>query len=44
MMILAANVWHFWIGVLLAIPGLAMVIGTVALYTTRVVRPKYPRS
>ena len=42
-MVLAATVWHFWIGVLLAIPVVIMAIATAALYVARVVRPKYPR-
>lgn len=41
-MVLAAVVWHFWIGVALAIPAVLMVIATVIGYLTKVVAPKYP--
>lgn len=38
---LAAVVWHFWIGVALAIPGVLMVVATAVGYVVKVLGPKY---
>lgn len=38
---LAAVVWHFWIGVGLAIPGVLMVLATIVGYVVKVLGPKY---
>ncbi len=38
---LAAVVWHFWIGVALAIPGVLMVLATIVGYVVKVLGPKY---
>ncbi|MFN0092855.1 MAG: hypothetical protein ACKVWR_21685 [Acidimicrobiales bacterium] len=38
-----AVVWHYWIGVALALPGIIMVLATVVGYLVKVVMPKYPR-
>lgn len=41
---LAANIWHWWIGVVLAAAGVAAVIGVVAGYlktvTSQRIRPE----
>ena len=38
-----ARVWHYWIGVVLLFAALPVVVGVVAGYLNKVVRPKYPR-
>lgn len=42
-MVLAATVWHYWIGVVLALVLIPLVIGTVVGYFRKVVQPRYPR-
>jgi hypothetical protein len=39
---LAANVWHWWIGVVLALVGIALVISLVLGYTKNVTSKRYP--
>lgn len=39
---LAANVWHWWIGVALAIVGGGVVVVLVAGYLKQVVAPQHP--
>lgn len=39
----AAHVWHYWIGVLLAIVTILVAVGTVAAYFFKVTRARYPR-
>lgn len=41
--VLAAQVWHYWIGVVLAAGGLLAVVATVAGYLKKVQALKYPR-
>lgn len=45
---LAANgvnhVWHYWLAVPLAAAGVALVIGVLAGYFVKVVRPRFPKS
>lgn len=41
-MILAV-VWHWWIGVFLAIGAIAALIGTIIGYIVKVQSPRYPR-
>ena len=41
-MVLAAEIWHYWIGVVLAVSVIGLVVATVAGYFNKVVRPKYP--
>lgn len=38
-----AVVWHYWIGVALAIPAILLVIATIAGYIIKVSRPRYPK-
>lgn len=40
---LLAVVWHYWIGVALAIPTVLAIIGICVGYVFKVVAPKYPR-
>jgi hypothetical protein len=47
-MIVAMNplfvvVWHFWIGVLLAVPAILLIIGLIVMYVRNVEMPRYPR-
>jgi hypothetical protein len=39
---LAANVWHWWIGAALALLGGGAVLGLVAGYIKQVVAPQHP--
>lgn len=41
-MLLAAEVWHWWIGVALVGVGLLLAGGLVALYLATVTSQKYP--
>jgi hypothetical protein len=41
-MMLASQVWHFWIAIPLVVGAFAFVIATVVGYLTNVVKPKYP--
>jgi hypothetical protein len=36
-------VWHYWIGVAIAIPAILLVVATIAGYLTKVSRPRYPK-
>jgi hypothetical protein len=38
-----AVVWHYWIGVAVAIPAILLLIATIGGYFVKVVRPRYPR-
>lgn len=40
---LAAQVWHFWIAVPLAIGAVMTVLALVAGYVAKVVAPRYPK-
>ncbi|MGH1504793.1 MAG: hypothetical protein ACRBI6_14630 [Acidimicrobiales bacterium] len=40
---LLAVIWHFWIGVALAVGAVFTVIGLVAGYFAKVQHPKYPK-
>ncbi|MGH9187187.1 MAG: hypothetical protein ACRD0U_15440 [Acidimicrobiales bacterium] len=37
-----AVIWHYWIGVVLLLVGIATIVPIVAGYLYKVVRPKYP--
>jgi hypothetical protein len=37
-----ANVWHWWIGVILTVLMVLMVLGLVGLYVKQVTAKKYP--
>jgi hypothetical protein len=37
-----AVIWHYWIGVVLALSCVLMVLALAAGYFSKVVRPKYP--
>jgi hypothetical protein len=41
--IVAAEVWHYWIGVSLAAGALLAVVAAVIGYLAKVQSPKYPR-
>ncbi|MGH9156965.1 MAG: hypothetical protein ACRD1K_14245 [Acidimicrobiales bacterium] len=41
--IVAARVWHYWIGIAVLIPALLMVIGTVVGYLVKVTSNRYPK-
>jgi hypothetical protein len=36
-------VWHYWIGVAIAIPAILLVVATIVGYLTKVSRPRYPK-
>jgi hypothetical protein len=36
-------IWHYWIGVSLAIPAVLIVVGILVGYLYKVVLPRYPR-
>lgn len=36
-------VWHYWIGVAIAIPAILLVVATIAGYLFKVSRPRYPK-
>lgn len=38
-----AVVWHFWIGVVLAVSAVLAVFGIIAMYFLKVTRTRYPR-
>jgi hypothetical protein len=39
---LAAEIWHWWLGLLLTLGAVAAVIGVIVGYLNTVVRPQYP--
>lgn len=39
---LAANVWHWWIGIVLTVVGVGSVLGLAVQYLTKVTATKYP--
>lgn len=39
---LAAYVWHYWIGVVLLVIGIASVVGLAVQYLFKVTATKYP--
>lgn len=41
--VLAAQVWHYWIGVALAVGALLAVVATILGYLKKVQSLKYPR-
>jgi hypothetical protein len=40
---LAAPVWHYWIGVAIFIPVMAITVGFVAMFLRKTQSPKYGR-
>ena len=42
-MVVAAKVWHFWLGVYQVIPFLLITLVIAILYVVRVLARKYPR-
>jgi len=38
-----AVVWHYWIGVALAVPSILLIIATIVGYVVKVVIPRYER-
>ena len=42
-MVFAAPVWHYWIGVVLAMGGVLTVVALVVGYLVKVQAPRYPR-
>jgi hypothetical protein len=41
--LVAAKVWHYWIGIAILIPALLLVVATVLGYLTKVTSNKYPK-
>lgn len=41
--IVAAKVWHYWIGIAILIPALLLVVATVLGYLSKVTSNKYPK-
>jgi len=41
--ILAARVWHYWIGIAVLIPALLLVVATVIGYLVKVTSHRYPK-
>lgn len=39
----AAEIWHWWIGLILAIAGVLAVLQVVVGYVRKVVAPQYPK-
>jgi formate-dependent nitrite reductase membrane component NrfD len=39
----AAEVWHWWIGVVLALAGIGLFVQLVVGYLRKVVAPQYPK-
>jgi hypothetical protein len=42
-MLLAAEVWHYWIGVAIAAATVLTVLAVVVGYLVKVVAPQYPK-
>ncbi len=40
---LAAEIWHWWIGVILAVLGVLAVVQVIVGYLRKVVAPQYPK-
>jgi hypothetical protein len=41
-MVLAAEIWHYWIGVALVLAAVAVVLALAVGYLLKVERPRYP--
>ena len=41
--LLAAKVWHYWVGVALFAPAVLAIVATFVGYLVKVVAAKYPR-
>lgn len=41
--LLAAKVWHYWIGIAILLPALLAVVATIIGYLVKVTSNKYPR-
>ncbi len=41
--VLAAKVWHYWIGIAILLPAILAVLATVVAYLVKVTSNKYPR-
>ena len=42
-LLLAAKVWHYWIGIAILLPALLGVVATIIGYLVKVTSNKYPR-
>ena len=42
-LLVAAKVWHYWIGIAILLPSLLAVVATVIGYLVKVSSKKYPR-
>jgi hypothetical protein len=38
-----AVIWHYWIGIALAVPAILLVVATIIGYLVKVVAPRFPR-
>jgi hypothetical protein len=41
-LLVAAKVWHFWLGVFQVIPAILLIIAIGVLYVVKVLAKKYP--
>lgn len=41
--IVAARVWHYWVGIAVLIPALLLVLATVVGYLAKVTANRYPK-
>ncbi len=42
-LLLAAKVWHYWVGVAILLPALVAVLATLVGYLVKVTAHKYPK-
>ena len=42
-LLLAAKVWHYWVGIAILLPALVAVLATLVGYLVKVTAQKYPR-
>ncbi len=41
--VLAAKVWHYWVGIALLVPTVLAVVGALLAYVAKVTSHKYPK-
>ncbi len=42
-LLLAAKVWHYWVGIAILLPALVAVLATLVGYLVKVTAQKYPK-